>query len=510
VHRVVVTLDVFASEPLYRQLASQFRKCIDDGRLAPGARLPSIRELSRQLQISLITVREAMEVLSEEGLVQPRHGSGTYVSPDAGKSTAEATNEELRFSTPTFIGQFTELCTDFPWSKEALSLDAACNQRPFDPWWSASLPFDFRSVGDAGKIVHRGGWEKAVRASLNGMSEPSKYCDARGLPELRREIAGWLKRTRGINCDADDVFITCGAQQCRDLAAKLLASPGRTVVLEEPASITDVLAYEVQRAEIMFVPQDEDGVDVDMLEPVQEAGVAHLITTGNFPTGARLSTDRAERVVAWAQKNDVFLVEDAYGGGYEFDGKPEPPLYAAARKARATERIIYHGSFTHLVSSSLRLGFAVVPRGLQKTYMRLKWLTDRHAPILSQQLLLNLFISGAFDEQQLRVVQTARNQRKALLDELNQWPDGLIRYTPSQAGFQQAVWFTQPVDDILVFERAMKAGIGIIPLSPYYQASEPQPGLCLNFMRLEEQQIKAGLRKLRGIVQECCLVNVPE
>jgi GntR family transcriptional regulator/MocR family aminotransferase len=488
----------------------RFRKSIDDGRLTPGARLPSIRELSRQLQISLITVREAMEVLSEEGLVQPRQGSGTYVSPGAGKAVSEGTAAELCFSTPTFIGEYTELCDDFPWSKEAISLDSACNQRPFDPWWSAVLPFDFRSVGDAGKIIHQTGWEKAVRASLNGMSQPSHYSDARGLPELRREVAGWLKRTRGINCDADDVFITCGAQQCRDLAAKLLASPGRTVVVEEPASITDVLAYEAQRAEIMFVPQDEDGVDVDILELVQEAGVAHLITTANFPTGARLSADRAERVINWAQKNDVFLVEDAYGGGYEFDGNLEAPLYAAARDMEATDRIIYHGSFTHLVSSSLRLGFAVVPKGLQKTYMRLKWLTDRHAPILSQQLLLNLFTSGAFDEQQLRLVQSARNRRTALLDALNEWPDVLIRYTPVKSGFQQAVWFTQPVDDILVFERGMHAGIGVIPLSPYYQSSEPQPGLCLNFIRLEEQQIKDGLKKLRGIVQDCCLVTVPE
>src|SRR3954471_4474697 len=99
-HRVVVSLDVFAQEPLYQQLASQFRRCIDDGRLSPGSRLPSIRELSRQLQISLITVREAIEVLSEEGLVQSRQGSGNFVSAGAPPSAIEEPADQLCFSTP--------------------------------------------------------------------------------------------------------------------------------------------------------------------------------------------------------------------------------------------------------------------------------------------------------------------------------------------------------------------------------------------------------------------------
>lgn len=506
-HKIVVSLDVFSPVPLYQQLASELRTCITNGKLAGGERLPSIRDLSRQLQISTITVRQALDKVTEQGLVISRPGSGNYVSDmhTAANTTATAVaEEEATFSVRTFIGQYHTLDPSINWSREAQSLTRACNESAFHPWWELEMDYDFRVGEPAGEFLRGPRWEDILtRWTKDTVSTPSGYSDAQGILGLRQEIAAWLNRTRDLNCSADDIFIIAGAQQGRDLAARTLVSQGMQVVVEDPGSITDLLTYATQGANLLSIPQDEHGMRVDRLAEIKTAHVAHVIPTANFPTGATMSLERRQQLLDWADKYDVVIVEDAYGAGYYYENPVVPSLYSLAKQQDRSDRVIYHGSLSQLLTPALRLGFAVVPRWLQKSYFRAHWLTDRHPSIVTQELVLTLFKEGFFDEHQLKLAEAGRRRRKALLDALNRWPSGLISYQPVKAGFQQAIWFNEPIDDLQVFEQAMAQRIGVIPLSPYFSGAAGRTGLSLNFLRLNETLIREGLERLLKIILEC-------
>lgn len=514
VHRVVINLDIFSSLPLYQQLAKEVEKAIAEGRLAPGEKISSIRELSRQLQVSTITVRQALEKLAADGFLEAHHGAGHFVKRDLAwqkenQSLAESKEEEVNeesasFTMPTFVGASGELDPALPWSHEARSLSNALNKYSFHPWWNLKLRYDFRSIGKPVPHFFEGKrWTKLVRDWVDeDLSGAGDYGDAQGLLELRVELANWLNRTRNLQCSEADLFISSGAQQCRDLAARVLLSRGDKVVLEDPVSITDALAYEAQGANLLHVRQKDDGIDIDFLQEITDAKLAHLITTANFPTGASLPQERAEQILKWAEKMDMYLVEDSYGAGVLFEGFKPASLYAAAAGKKVRERIIYHGSLSQVLSPRLRLGFALVPQGLQKAYLRAKWLSDRHPPLLTQKLVLRLFREKFMDQHHAKLQEEARKRRKQLLEELRTWNSELIDFHPVQAGFQQMLVFRESIDDLLVFEKSMAAGVGVIPLSPYCQ-NDVRTGLVLNYMNLAAEDIAEGMRTLHKVVLDC-------
>ncbi len=511
-HKVIVNLNIFSTVPLYQQLADELKAAISAGRLRAGERLPSIRELSKQLQISTITVREAMDRLVNQDLVESRHGSGNYVAPNVVQEPSGGNgskDEDVQFTQATYEASLVELDADVPWSSEARLLTKSFNDSAFHPWWDLQVTYDFRVYQAAMEPVEGLHWNKVVSrwARRRAMRrQPQGSTDPRGLPDLRKEICQWLERTRGMQVNADDLLITSGAQQARDFIARLLVDPGTGVVIEEPGSITDSLAYSSKGADLIHIHQDEEGIDTRQLEHVKTASVAHLIASANFPTGATLSLDRREKVLDWAQATNATLVEDSYGAGFYYD-LVVPTLVTLAGLRDNPPRVVYIGTLSQFINPALRLGYIVMPRAYRDAFIAQKWMAERHPSIVPQELALMLFQDGVFVEDSMRLTQATRLRRKALLAALEKWPPGLVRYTPVKAGFHQAIWFNETVDDLLVFERALARGIGVIPLSPYFFSESPKPGLSLSFVQMSEEKITQGMQQLLEIVQECCAVT---
>ena len=520
-HKLTLNLDVFSPLPLYLQIASQVKTAIDNKRLSPGEKLPSIRDFAKQLQLSQSTIREALDKLVEWKLVIARPGSGNFVAkPESAAydspspTTVSATendrvleqheNDESSFSLQTFVGTLHELDPNTKWSTEARAQNNCFNEHPFHPWWNTELPCDFRSGEASFDFMQGQRWEKIVSSwtsKLSGM--PRGYSHAAGMPELRRIIAAWLNKTRSLNCSPDNLIITTGAQQCRDIIAQITVNEGTRVVIEEPVSITDMLAYETRGAELIHISQDHNGIQTDLLRDIT-ADLAHVISTANFPTGACLSTSRRSKLLDWSEANQALIVEDAYGAGFYYD-KPDATLYQLAQDRESADFVIYHGSFSQPFMPALRIGYVLVPEWLKHSYFRAKWLADRHPSTLTQTLLLELFQEGFFEDHFLKLTVAAGRRRKCLLTELLKWTPGLTSVHDVRAGFHQAIWFNpkEKIDDLLVFERAMSNGIGFIPLSPYFMNSQKKHGMLLNFLRVPEEEIISACQRLLSIIQDC-------
>jgi GntR family transcriptional regulator/MocR family aminotransferase len=503
-HRVILNLNVFSSTPLYAQVADELKDAIFRRVLKQGERLPSIRDLAKQLQISVITVREAIEKLVEAGIVESRHGSGNFVSLNLpAPNTASVTEnfEPLQFTQSRYESTYHDLDSSLPWSTEVRELNRSFNESAFHPWWDASTRYEFRvyePIAPVDNLHYRkglSGWAKLSGLASDTMTDP------RGSYPLRHELSRWLNKSRNLECTPDEVFITSGAQQGRDLLARILTNQNDQVLIEEPASITDLLAYASKGAKLIHVPMQHDGIDVSELERNKSAVVAHLISTAHFPSGSSMSLLKRQQVVNWSAENEVVIVEDAYGAGFYHVAPIAPTLFQLARQHEKKPCVAYIGSLSQFLTPALRLGFVVLPKRLQQSWIRTKWLVDRHTSSFAQQVALKMLVDGHLEEDALRIAQAARSRRLAMLEGLRQYPEDLISFTPVEAGFQQSFWFKKPIDDILVFEKCLAAGIGVIPISPYFRKCEPRPGLSLSFMHMNEEKIALGLRELLAVIQ---------
>lgn len=502
-HRLAVKLDVFSSTPLYQQLASEIHRLIDEGLLTAGTRLPSLRDLSKQLQISVITVRQAMDILLAEDYVVSRPGSGNFVSASRSAKTAAADAVPpagLRFVVGSFRGVSYDLSHQYNWGDESIALNEAFNAFPFHPWWDVQLNYDFRAYQPSAEFLRGPRWEKAFDAASKAlMDQQSDPVTAE--KKLREHIATWLRRSRGLDCDGTMIVITSGAQQARELVARSFVRPERPVVVEEPGSITDLLAYATKGGALVHANLEDDGIDLDALNEVTTASIAHLITSANFPTGITMSEHKRNAVVQWAKATGSLVVEDGYGAGfnYEADETAAPRnLFSLCTEEGVPS--VYIGSLSQFTTPALRIGFIVAPEPLRTILSNAKHLLDGGTSLISAQLAWTLFEQGFFDEHYLRLMKASRIRRQVLLQELQKWPADLISFAPVSCGFQQAVWFKRDIDDLFVFEQAMKQQVGVIPLSPYFHKSKARSGLSLNFARNEEEPLRTGLRKLLDVV----------
>ena len=502
-HKISVNLNVFSGTPLYEQVAREIQKAVESGNLAFDERLPSIRELSAQLQISATTTRDALELLEKRGFIRCRQGSGNYVCAHV---RSDESSPQTQFEPPSFVDRPFQVKTygldqSFPWSSEAGYLNCSFNTTSFHPFWDSRLAFDFRVYQPIYHDLEQSRLPKMLlqmkRTSVLG-SAPTG--DGQGSIVLRRELARWLNKTRRLDCTAEDLFITSGAQQARDLVARLLINNGDRVIVEEPGSITDLLAYSAKGARLIHVELDREGIDLAKLQRAEKPKVIHLIGPGNFPAATAMTLQRRLSVLAWAALNDVTVVEDSYGAGFYHTTPVLPSLFSLAKNNAHSATVIYTGSLSQFINPACRLGFVILPKRFQEEWLKLRWLADRRTSSLSQQVLINAFVSGNFEEHAMRVSQAARKRRAVMLDALSEWPGNLITYTPVNTGIHQPIWFDRQIDDLAVFESAMKAGIGVVPLSPYFHAEQKENGLSLGFMQMNESKIAEGLKELLKLI----------
>lgn len=543
--RLFVHLDVFSADPLCNQLYQQVKRLIENNELKGGTRLPSIRELARQLQISTVTVRESLKRLGEDGLVVSRQGAGNYVrasGQDCPINSAAAS--QTCFTRDTFQTFDHELMEGLTWSDEATCINDAFNETPFHPFWDATSQIEFRAykpvIDTSPARLWQGlsaRWSKQITRGQN-----DEVQERAGRAGLRRHIADWLFNTQGIACLAEEIVIVSGAQQGRFLLAQLLANRCSSVVFQDPASITDLLAYTSRGCQIRFVRQATDGLDWrELPQHLSAAGIsdaadqsstsclAHFLTQANFPSGAGFSAVTADAVLEWAAREGVTLVEDNYGAPFYY-GEVPASIFRRAMERRRSARsdrgsvVFLVGSLSQLLFPSCRIGYVVIPEEARLSMLSEAGyagsnLDDGEAesfleafvnardwagggPSYDMQLFAEMsFESGFFQENAQRLLNQASNARAEVIAALSLWPAGLIEFEPVRAGFQQPVWFREDYDDLAIFEQALAQGLGVLPLSPYFFASSPRTGLSLGFVQTDKNRLAEGLERLLALIR---------
>ncbi|MEU4814220.1 PLP-dependent aminotransferase family protein [Micromonospora aurantiaca] len=354
-------------------LIRALRDAVRDGRLAAGTLLPPYRSLAADLGLARNTVAAAYAELVAEGWLVARQGSGTRVAP----RTEPARVARVPRQTP------------------ARPAPAVHHLRQGQPD-AASFP--------------RAAWLASTRRALTAApNEAFGPGDPRGRPELRRALAGYLARARGVRTTPDRIVVCSGVAH----ALRLLFG-GR--VLRGPLAVESYgLAFHravLAAAGVRTVPLtlDADGARTGELTDLAGVRAALLTPAHQFPTGGPLHPRRRLAALGWAEGRDGLVLEDDYDGEFRYDRDP-----VGAVQGLAPERVVYLGSVSKSLSPALRLGWMVLPERLVGPVLDAKGEREAWAGVTDQLTLADFLDSGRYDRHVRRMRQRYRARRDRLV-----------------------------------------------------------------------------------------------
>ena len=483
----VASVDPRSRTPLYRQLYESYRDAIVERRLRAGQRLPSTRTIAAELRISRIPVLNAFEQLLAEGYFESRVGSGTYV---ARTLPEELTRAALRAADGNPMGR--------P-GRRVIARIPATLARPVDqPWFRGRGAF---GVGQPPvDLFPFRVWARiAARHSRRTDPELLYYGHAMGLPSLRESLAEYLRSSRGVRCDAEQIMIVSGSQQAVDVTARVLLDENSPVWIEEPGYFGAQKALKMARARMVPVPVDEEGLDVEAgIDRCREARAAFVTPSHQCPLGMTMSAPRRLMLLDWARTEGAWIIEDDYDSEYRFGNLPIAALQGLDRDSR----VIYIGTFTKMMYPAIRLGYVVLPRDLLAPFIAVRKGMDMFSPTFHQAVLADFIREGHFDRHIRRTRSLCRERRTKLVEGLERELGPVAQVLGDAAGMYLTVGLPDHVDDLSIGLRAGAIGVKAMPLSQFYLGRPRRRGLVLGYGGVSLPEIEEGVARLVPIVRE--------
>lgn len=456
-----------AAASIGEQIHASLRQAIIDGRLAPGQRLPSGRDLAVQLGVARGTIRGAYDRLIAENLVFGAGPAGTRVNA---RPAVRQVDDEGPLDAP--LDLFTR------------------------PYSSAPLPFQMGVPANDAFPARL--WSRMrARAVRADATTYTTYADPRGEPALRAQIASHLAVSRRIQCHADQIIVTSGYRHGLMLALTALRAHGRKAWIEEPGYPLGRRGLELIGATPEPVRVDAEGLRVeDGIARAPDAMLA-LVTPGQHaPLGVTLSPARRQALLDWAQAANAWIIEDDYLGELQLGGRAAPALASGS----GGERVVHIGSFSKTLSPALGLGFVVAPRSLTERLIEVA-AVSAPAPNRTTQLALAEFLSDGHFLRHLRQMKRLYSERrKFALEHVSRILPGTVA-----AGLGLIAPLSNSADDIAVVRAAREHGLAPSALSSWHLLRDyAQSGLLLSVTNLRADNVAAACERLERIVVRLC------
>jgi len=437
-------------------LEAALREAVRTGRLVHGTRLPSSRALAGDLGVARSTVADAYAQLVAEGWLTAKRGSSTRVAERV--TVVEA----------------------------APSPDVAAE--PSRP------RYDLRAGSPDVTGFPRAAWIAAARRALNAApSEAIGYSDPRGRPELRRALAGYLSRARGVRAKPDAIVVCSGFTQGLGLLCEALATRGVAVLAMEAYGLPGHRAVAGAKGlTVRYLRVDPRGAAVGELG---DAGAVLLTPAHQFPLGVALGSERRAQVVEWARDSAGVIIEDDYDGEFRYDRQP-----VGAVQALAPAHVVYGGSVSKSLAPGLRLGWLVVPRDLVDVVVAAKVLADRQSSFLDQLTLAEFIASGAYDRHVRRSRLSYRRRRDRLVAEVQRLAPH-VRISGIAAGLHAVLDLTTGQQEEELVARAARHGLAIAGLGSYGATGQHHRGaLVVGYGTPPEHAFTGALARLCAVL----------
>ena len=408
----------------YYSLYYNIREDILHGNLKAGERLPGKRTLAEHLAVSVITVQTAYEQLLAEGYIISEERRGYFVAEVNVGASADPVipvREEQH--------------------KIKYDLDLTTGRAPAE-----LFPFSV--------------WASLMRKTLSEEGEhllERVPCD--GSPRLKAAIAAYLFRFRGFKVDPRYIVVGAGAEYLYGVIVQLLGRD-KPYAVENPGYGRVPNTYRLNGAECTFIDVEERGVNIEEVER-SNACALHISPAHQYPTGAVIPVPNRSRLIAWAQSNNAYIIEDDYDSEFRLWGKPLQTM-----AAMNGERVIYLNTFSKTLAPSMRMGYMVLPPVLYANYLQLYSQTANVVPLFEQLTLATMLDGGYFE----RHVNRLKNYYRGIRGELISFIESLPfqkRIIETGGGLHLTLHLPDFASDREIKTKAEELGINVKCLSDY-------------------------------------------
>jgi DNA-binding transcriptional MocR family regulator len=472
---------------LYARVAGHYRRAIHAGVLAPGARMPSLRTLTRTHRVSLSTALQACRSLEDEGLLEARARSGYYVlrprhavlQPVREPDPRQALPDPASFSgIHDRVSDFVTKCERFPVHTNLALAFGAPEAYPQEALKNAAL--------------------RALRRRPEVLVSP---VPPQGDPGFRKVLAQ-RALAAGMQPTADEILVTHGCTEAINLALRAVAQPGDVVAVESPTYFGLLQVIESLGLRTLEIPTSPSrGLSVEALELALQTHerIRAVVVVPNFqnPLGSVMPDAEKARLVALCETHGVTLVEDDIYGALGDDDLPLKSCKAWDR----TGNVIYCGSLHKTLAPGMRIGWMISGRWQARVRM-LKHAQSRPNDALAQIALGEFMGSHAFDRHLVRLRRQLKAQRASMAEAIaRHFPEG-TRLNMPRGGMLLWVEMPEGCSSQAVFEAALAEGIRVAPGAMFSNSTRFDHFLRVSCGFPFSPRIDAALRRLAQIVTD--------
>jgi GntR family transcriptional regulator/MocR family aminotransferase len=452
------------------QLIAQMREAILYGKIEANSKMPPTRSLAGELGVSRNTVIQVYEQLIAEGYLTGVTGSGTYAA-DLGAH---------------------------PWVKKQCAKLVPENTRS----GQNEKKIEFYAGNPDVSAFPRTMWAKALKeACLYADNGAFGYGELKGNADLRKALAGYLYRAKGIYCGSERIFIVPGTSAGIELISELLYSEGCSAAIEDPCLKFVSSALSKSGYKLIPIESDSQGMRTEMLPSDSNVKIIFAAPSHQYPLGGVLPIARRLDLLDYAQKNGAYIIEDDYDSEFRYLGEPIQPLWRLN-----DESVIYLGSFSNVFFPSLRMAYMILPQNLTERMEETIGMPNVCVGTLEQIALARVIESRQFDRHVYRMKRLYDRKRKFLLSCLkgNFGPD--IKISGELAGFYMMVTLERDITD-----RDRKAftdnGVEVDYAEDYAMIKgRYKKEIVLGYGNLSEAKIEEGVERLKKALNNTKIV----
>lgn len=470
-------------EQIYLEIAQRIRS----GLLEPNFKLPSVRELAQELNVSLVTAHQVYKMLDNHGLTETLRGKGTFVR--ALKNNAVETNPAAAFDWQLSIPDYLPRASF--WSQSAVR-----------------LPANILNLADA--CVHHSLLpvhliQTAIRETLDKYPDAlGRYSNFQGDRDFLLALADYLK-SLAIHLKPHQMLVTNGTQQGIDLFARTFLGPGDTIAVETPCFSGAIDAFRLSHATLQPIPIDKNGMRIDILEdlaPHIRLKAIYTVPTGQNPTGAIMSLSRRQDLLNFAREHNVLILEDEPHRELEMARIKNSALPPPLKMLDTDGRVIYLKGFSKFLFPGIRLGILAADGSIYNRLLAVKSIADLGSPLWLQKSLVPFFQSPQLLRSISKLSSLLDARRQDVLQTLDRRLDPCIIRPEQSAGLH--LWLTLPPGihtDNLIPE-AHQRGIHFLPGSIFYPGEPETNHLRICWTNLADADLPRALAILCGLLND--------
>ena len=423
---IILQFDDNSKVPLYIQLYNYIKKEILDGNMLEGERLPSLRTLSKQLNISVTTTELSYNQLLVEGYIISKPQSGFFINQIIAPTKAEnpeAKSNDFDFSKYTF--------KDSPYK-----YDLSC--------------FDF------------GKWKKCMARVLNEYSHLLLFeSDPQGEAALRFEVSKYVYTSRGVVCNPDQVVIGAGTQQLTVHLARILRKMSiNHVATEDPGYLPVQNIFRDNGFAMTKIPVERDGIVIEKL-PTNIPSAVYVSPSNQFPTGSVMPIGKRYSLLQWAAQNNSIIIEDDYDSELRYFGKPVPSLQGLDRNAK----VVYLGSFSSTLFPAVKISYMVLPQHLAEIFNNIKGDYTQTCS-KTEQLTLALFMEDGLYYTNIKKLRSLYSQKlQTAIAAFSEYGKNFVEPTNTSSGINMIIKVKTKKSPLTLCNDGKTLGLQLMPVA---------------------------------------------